>query len=564
LRSDFTFYCRPFLLKLRFPHPFVDDDRCKAVFDPFSSEGGSVLISLPKAQPGLHFPDLDLIPRLLSDRRSHDLLEMMSAQADDCGVPGIPKIEVLASEESEALTESEKSGEYGQDDSILMPDRITAVAPEGEDGLLSITAPRYGFDNRYSRVFLSTGDTFAEAIEVQNPDSLSRASRRSERAAHEDAGLFDGPRYLGDTVGAAEDEIAVEAMKYEPFWVRQWEAWRRAAAGASLPEESVAASGTRPLCADDCFPWAAGGFHSDAVEEMTSEVLTKPFLPPDISDSSQGRRVSRMLLCSLSDIMFGFCYEWRLACGEPGVESASNASRLSATLSWLEDYSGDGDDVDAVVRNSMRRCLCSAYVRTWAMGRKVLADVAKVLLCGKRCVLNCLLLLHRILRKTATHYILARIYITDYCLWVQNLENSIITDFGLRYNEALRMLTKDSVGFGLCELERQLSDSSSEVSSDDDESDSDSNSSSSRSSSEGEGEEVASAGAPASYHHPAPTPRPFLSGLGPRGEEPPAVRALSELLAARLTVDAAPEPPQRRVLIEEIPGPTSREGPNVE
>jgi protein SHQ1 len=560
LHSDFTFYCRPFLLKLRFPHPFVDDDRCKAVFDPLSPEGGSVLVCLPKAQSGLHFPDLDLISRLLSDRRSNDLLEM--ARADDGGavaVSGMPKIQVLASEDTAVPDDTEAEGCDG-DDSILMPDRVTAVAPEGEDELLSITAPRYGFDNRYSRVFLSTGNTFSEAVEVQQPDSMPRASRRSQRVAHEETTLFDGPRYLGDTIGAAEDEVAVEAMTFEPFWSKQWEIWRLTAAADSLAEgHDQEGEGGRPQSADDCFPLAAGGFHPNAIEEMTAEVIAKPFLPPDISDSSQGRRARRMLLCSLSDILFGFCYEWRMACGEPGVESASNASRLSATLSWLEDYSGNDDDVGAVVINSMRRCLCCAYLRTWAFGRKVLADVAKVLLCGKRCVLNCLLLLHRILRKTATHYILARIYIIDYCLWIQSLDNTIITDFGLRYNEALRDLTKDSVGLGLREVERQLYDSSSEDSSNDDDEESDSDSDDSSSCSEEEGLDDATSGGRGAdvpscealtSREPA---RSILTGLP--AESP--VQALSGLLATRLTVDAAPK---RRVLIEEItPGPVRHE-----
>ena len=30
---DFSFYCNPYLLKLHFPYPCVDDERAKAVYD---------------------------------------------------------------------------------------------------------------------------------------------------------------------------------------------------------------------------------------------------------------------------------------------------------------------------------------------------------------------------------------------------------------------------------------------------------------------------------------------------------------------------------------------------
>ena len=33
LECDFTFYCKPYLLKLSFPGPLVDDERAKGVFD---------------------------------------------------------------------------------------------------------------------------------------------------------------------------------------------------------------------------------------------------------------------------------------------------------------------------------------------------------------------------------------------------------------------------------------------------------------------------------------------------------------------------------------------------
>eukprot|EP00644_Phytophthora_capsici_P011523 jgi/Phyca11/118907/e_gw1.37.448.1 len=65
---DFTFFCKPFLLKLHFPHEVVDDELAKAVYDP-NKENGTIVVHLPKKEPGQDFPDLDMLTKLLQPQR---------------------------------------------------------------------------------------------------------------------------------------------------------------------------------------------------------------------------------------------------------------------------------------------------------------------------------------------------------------------------------------------------------------------------------------------------------------------------------------------------------------
>ena len=59
---DFSFYCKPYLLRLRLPRACVDDEArpAKAVYDP-NAHNGTVTVHLPKEEPGVHFEGLDML-----------------------------------------------------------------------------------------------------------------------------------------------------------------------------------------------------------------------------------------------------------------------------------------------------------------------------------------------------------------------------------------------------------------------------------------------------------------------------------------------------------------------
>ena len=49
--------------------------------------------------------------------------------------------------------------------------------------------------------------------------------------------------------------------------------------------------------------------------------------------------------------------------GESNVESASNIARLSSTLSWLDSFREESDDVTTVITHCARRSLIYPYLR---------------------------------------------------------------------------------------------------------------------------------------------------------------------------------------------------------
>lgn len=133
---DFTFYCKPYLLKLCFPHELedCDDERCRAIYDP-NVENGIITAHLAKKEKGCHFPDLDLTSRLLALRSSND----QKLYSRDSYL--LPSIEVMSS--SGAIDDNTDDEEVSK--TMANTDTIN-------NGLRLSSAPRYGFNLQYSGV----------------------------------------------------------------------------------------------------------------------------------------------------------------------------------------------------------------------------------------------------------------------------------------------------------------------------------------------------------------------------------------------------------------------------
>ena len=363
--NDFSFYCKPYLLKLSFPHSFVDDERCKGVYD-MNDDNGTITAHLPKANVGEFFEDLDMISILLRNKVTKDL--------EGCNLP--PSIEVISSEIFHEI-------ELDQSQELHSP--IDA-------SIVSISRPTYGFNNKYSNFFVGLREVFSDVIEVTDPDKMTSRERRDKRISEENR-LFNPDRYLADLHGCSEDSYYTESMAYNPWWCSCWSSW------------------TKNISAEEAFD-REGGF-SDS-ERMALAALPRNELLTS-RDSEK-----RALLLGLLDLLFSACYEYRTTQGEATVESAHTATRLSALLSWLEDYHTYveaprtlpnlvdaksstvnfllaqlsmedhslptkletkppyGEDVLDVINTSAKRSLIYPYMRVWSLCRRVLADVTKV------------------------------------------------------------------------------------------------------------------------------------------------------------------------------------------
>ena len=216
---DFTFYCKPYLLKLTFPAAVVDDERAKAVYD-LSVDHGTITVSLPKKNKNEDFPNLDLLTTLLQRKRW---------KPEDSGLPSLdtqktskraPLIEVLSStvnENDDPVMETEdlRIKEKNNDSSLL---DVEKTMPQDETpSLRSTSVVKYGFQNKFSNFFNAWQGEISEIIALPNPDTTlpsDRAILRHEAECKD----FDEDRYLADLLYINDDFIYQEAIRFVPHW----------------------------------------------------------------------------------------------------------------------------------------------------------------------------------------------------------------------------------------------------------------------------------------------------------------------------------------------------------
>jgi protein SHQ1 len=436
---DFSFYCKPYLLKLTFPHEFdEDEEKNKALYDPNDSNG-TLSVNLQKKVPGQHFPNLDLTTKLLQVSGER---EYKAAVGKSSNLNGIEVLESHTFDEKDLEDDDNKDvGLNDHDEDIIH--------------LLGSTSHSYGFNSIYSNVLRNLREELCEMMEISDPDSTSPMQRRVNRIMTENA-LFNRDRYLGDFFYGEHDPIFVEAMKFKPFWVVQWHLYKELEKAAKKrmnappPTSGNSSSADTVVHGEEEQNRSANsstnnsngsssvnngetnvGFSFDrlsALEQSFStgegfsateqEVLASALKHREIF-LEQGSRREKTVLLNLVDILFAYCYDCRLNQGESNVESAYTIARLSCSFSWLDTFSRAEDDVETVLKYSLRRSLIYPYLRSWRFARKVMTDVAKVLYLGRRCVLKVLLSIRAVFEHTDTHYLLNKLFIDDYCLWLQ-------------------------------------------------------------------------------------------------------------------------------------------------
>ncbi|MEO0357190.1 MAG: hypothetical protein AAF386_02630, partial [Pseudomonadota bacterium] len=65
--TEFKFFCQPYFLSLSFDHPVKETMTASAKYD---ISTGVLTIVLPKATPGQHFDNLEMITKLLTPSRN--------------------------------------------------------------------------------------------------------------------------------------------------------------------------------------------------------------------------------------------------------------------------------------------------------------------------------------------------------------------------------------------------------------------------------------------------------------------------------------------------------------
>jgi len=165
---DFSFFCKPYLLKLKFPHELdgTDEETCRATYDA-DVNNGTLIAHLPKVEIGLHFPDLDLTTTLLQMRVSTGASKAMGAMAGASAPSkasiGPPSIQVLSSSDvggDDNEGEEDEDKEEGENELDL--ENLNLEFETDVDPLYISDKVYYGFNRKYCNVFYRFREEFIE------------------------------------------------------------------------------------------------------------------------------------------------------------------------------------------------------------------------------------------------------------------------------------------------------------------------------------------------------------------------------------------------------------------
>ncbi|KAF9916691.1 hypothetical protein BX616_003115 [Lobosporangium transversale] len=173
----FKFNVKPYFLRLTFPGNIVDDERAKATYN---VGVGEMTVILPKETPGEHFPDLDMLTKLLV--RQSDLKDKQIKK---------PLIEVIGSSsggDSNSVATLEGTEKVNRDEEIdwELPQEIKQEI---------FSEVRYGFNNRYNGFFTHVQETANDVLDVYDPEHTTLETRRQNRIQRENE-KFDDEYYI--------------------------------------------------------------------------------------------------------------------------------------------------------------------------------------------------------------------------------------------------------------------------------------------------------------------------------------------------------------------------------
>ena len=407
---NFSFSCKPYLLKLTFPGELVDDEenQAVAVYDP-NVGGGTMTVTLLKAVEGM-FEDLDLTTKLLQPRLSAPtkkregppVIEVVGEEG------GSGEAEETKPEVSEGLVYDEEapdeetpvSSSLFNISSSSSSSSSSSLPPPPPPSVTLSTAPTYGFARSFSGCFDSLREELKEMCEFGGMDSVRSEEKRVGREKVERE-KYDEERYCGDFFAnddrfstandGGKDPLYLAAVAHDPF------------------ADLAAALGSLSL--------------TGSQQETLSSLPNKEHL---LTPSS-----TRAALLSIVDVLFGYCYDSRMTEGEGSVESPWTIAILSPTLSWFETWDLPGDTAAAPMLAAVRRSLIYPYLRFLEFSVKtVAADVVRLVLGGRREVLRAFLTMKGMFDRSDTHYLLSRFYLDDYCVFLQKIGDEEFGAFG--------------------------------------------------------------------------------------------------------------------------------------
>ncbi|CDW56536.1 protein SHQ1 [Trichuris trichiura] len=395
--TEFLFYCPPYFLRLFLPGKVVE---CEGECVHFNPENNVFTIRAPKMNVGEHFPDLDMLTRLLVPEGS--------PAVGTCNVklPGeTTKTELSYNRQSREVPLNQLYFEQ------KLPPGVAEAATEC----------RYGFASSRDHVFLQFKEASDQLIDIDDPDCYTSTRRRQI--------LYEKER----------DKFSEDAYLWDGFLK-----WETPLLSADLHNEEVdhllalESPWKRRICSDN---FLQAPYSIDEIERLKNLPKKNVTVIPELE---------RAALFSLVDILFGFAYDCRINDGDDCNLLVDEIRRTFSGRIRLEHKE--------VKFHIIRPCYVERYPLSHTRLRKkiiVLSTDSKFQIfhanrprfvgytfsrsatsvtpffslipaeygfVGKVQLIKCLLSIHQIFANTGDFvYLFNDLYITDYCVWVQAL-----------------------------------------------------------------------------------------------------------------------------------------------
>ncbi|KAH6919073.1 SHQ1 protein-domain-containing protein [Coprinopsis sp. MPI-PUGE-AT-0042] len=421
-----TVHVNPYYLRLNFPHNLLEDDASSAKYD---GSSGNLTVTLTKEVKGQDFEDLDLLAKLLAPRQTKNKTTT--------------SIEVLASttteveaDEADVLSDQLNGMKLADGDKDVLEAaanddwQIPQQVPEALPPLHTSLEKPYGFLDMHSGYLRHAAHTENEVNELgPNAETCPKEERTKLRMEHEEK-KWDPEHYMADY---ADDEYIQELL-----------AWKHPYISAEGPFEYT--------------------------EEENLEILRLPR-----KEYLATEKQTKQLYLTLTTLLFAYAYESRTNQLDPTPESAWTLCTLTPAFSALDPPNPSGttrsfsqEELVQALIPSYRRSLAFPLYRSWALAEKCRIDAARLLAKGKRTVMRCLLDVKRILDHHEVYYVYSKVWVDDFCVWVQAYaDDHRLKDLG-RALQSLRM-EKGGIGWPLEELEEATEDVEERESDSDDE-----------------------------------------------------------------------------------------------
>lgn len=287
--KEFSFYCKPYYLKLYFSEEIEEDDTTDATYD---VDLGQFTIKILKSNKGEHFTDLDMLTKLMINNSNQKTVKASTL------------IEVLKSDPNENYNEEEIDWSLEQ------------VVVEPESPLADCA---YGFNLGASGIFSKRPDECSELIDIQNPDETPLSKRNFLQKEHEDQN-FNVAHYLSDLED--DDEIR-DLVMYQTL--------AQSTYLSGLEEHGNAVK--------------HAALYTKEEMELILQLPKKEYILEKFQTSAA--------LVGLIDILYACLYDTRTTKDDPSVESAWTIRKLSSTLSWLTSTSDLRSAIISSLRRSL-------------------------------------------------------------------------------------------------------------------------------------------------------------------------------------------------------------------